>query len=120
MSEGNVRKSIGAALVADDQGVTRFGLVQYLRDELGVRESYEATRFTDALEIMKNQKVDLAIFDLRIPGMKSTRDLAQVRERWPDVKVVVFSGSQQRTDILGRGRNGLRPNQDGEQQTAEY
>ena len=100
MSAGSPRRPIASALIAEDQGVTRFGLLQFLRDALEVKQAFEAQRFSDALEILERERVELAIFDLRIPGMKSARDLAQVRERWPDVRVVVFSGSSLRADIL--------------------
>ena len=100
MSDAKPLPPITSALVAEDQGITRFGLLQYLRDRLGVRTTLEAQRFSDALEIMEKQPVDLAIFDLGIPGMKGPRDLAQVRERWPAARVVVFSGRAERANIL--------------------
>ncbi len=89
-----------SVLLADDHGVTRFGLLQFLRSKLDVRTICEAQRFGDAIEILEQQKFDLGIFDLGIPGLKSPRELAQVRERWPQMRVVVLSGSDLRSNIL--------------------
>lgn len=93
-------KSVARVLVADDHGVTRFGLVQFLRDKLDAVTTDEAQRFDDALALLRSHTVDLAIFDLDIPGLAGPADLAQVRDAWPAMKVVVLSGSSERVDIL--------------------
>ena len=100
MTEGKTRKRIASALVADDDGATRLGLLQFLREKLDIRNTFEVHRFTDALETLKTQNIELALFDLGIPGLKSPRELAQIRETWPDVKVVVLSASDLRSNIL--------------------
>lgn len=100
MSDGAARKAIASALVAEDHGVTRFGLSQFLRDRLEVKQVHEAPRFTDALDVLGGERIDLAIFDLGIPGLRGPKDLAQIRERWPNVRVVVFTGNSQRSSIL--------------------
>lgn len=87
-------------LVADDHGVTRFGLVQFLRSKLGATSTHEAGRFEDAINVLEKQRVDLAVFDLGIPGLQSPRDLSRIRDRWPATKLVVLSGSDAREDIL--------------------
>ncbi len=97
---GKSSKSSTRVLVADDHGVTRFGLVQFLRNELDALTTHEAQRFDDALALLQSHTIDLAIFDLSIPGLASPADLAQVRDAWPAMKVVVLSGSAERADIL--------------------
>jgi DNA-binding NarL/FixJ family response regulator len=100
MPDGAAAKPIACALVAEDHGVTRFGLTQFLRDRMNVKQVLEASRFMDATDQLANQPVDLAIFDLDIPGLKSPKELLSVRERWPDVKVVVLTANAQRSSIL--------------------
>lgn len=100
MSERKPNLSVNSVLVADDHGVTRFGLMEFLKSKLHVRSAFEAQRFGDALQILKNQKVDLAIFDLGIPGLRSAKDLGQIREQWPNMRLVVLSGSELRSNIL--------------------
>lgn len=100
MTQRKSSRSAARVLVADDHGVTRFGLVQFLRNKLDALATYEAQRFDDALALLKSHTVDLAIFDLSIPGLSSPADLAQVRDTWPAMKVVVLSASHERGDIL--------------------
>lgn len=100
MTQKKPTRSVARVLVADDHGVTRFGLVQFLRNKLNARTTHEAQRFDDALTLLQSHTVDLAIFDLGIPGLVSPADLAQVRDAWPAMKVVVLSGSSERGDIL--------------------
>jgi len=98
--EGKLAQTVGAALVAEDHGVTRFGLLQFLRDRLGVGQTYEAQRFSEALDMLSRHPIDLAVIDLVIPGLESPRDLAQIRKRFPGVRVVVLTGSSLRSNIL--------------------
>lgn len=94
------RTTIRTALIADDHPVTRFGMLQFLRNALGVANRFEAEEFNAALDLLGRQAVDLAIFDLDMPGIDSPRALAQVRRQWPATRVVVLSGSERRADIL--------------------
>ena len=100
MSQKTAARCIAEVLVADDHAVTRFGLVGFLKEKLGAGRTHEAARYGDALQILHNQPVDLAIFDLGIPGLTSAAQLAEVRESWPGTKVVVLSGSDSPEDIL--------------------
>jgi DNA-binding NarL/FixJ family response regulator len=100
MAQRKPARSAASVLVADDHAVTRFGLMQFLRDKLDASSAYEAQRFDEALDVLRAHTVDLAIFDLGIPGLSSPADLSQVRDNWPAMKVVVLSGSDARGDIL--------------------
>jgi DNA-binding NarL/FixJ family response regulator len=100
MSAKKDSKQITSVLVADDHAVTRFGLSQFLRATLGATGVHEVQTFGEALRFMESQKVDLAIFDLGIPGLGAPRLLTSIRDRWPSTKVVVLSGSSSRNNIL--------------------
>ena len=90
----------GTVLVADDHEVLRFGLLQLLRNDLGVGAALQASNFEEALGHIADVDLVLAIFDLGMPGLNSPSDLAEVRRRRPDVRVVVLSASEDRADIL--------------------
>lgn len=100
MADGKHAGRIEAILIADDHEVFRFGLASLLRHSLGVGSIVEAERFEDALARLEDARVGLAIFDLGMPGLAGAKDLAEVRMRRPDVKVVVLSASDAREDIL--------------------
>lgn len=100
MARQKLKQIEGSVLVADDHAVLRYGLIQLLRNDLGIATAYEAGNFQEALALVAETDLVLAIFDLGMPGLTSPRDLAEVRRLRPDVRVVVLSGSEDRMDIL--------------------
>ena len=91
----------GPVLVADDHEVVRYGLIQLLRKDLGVSTTLQTGDFQEALALVSQHDLSMAIFDLGgMPGLTSPRDLAEVRRRRPSTRVVVLSGSDNRSDIL--------------------
>lgn len=92
--------SPGAVLIADDHEVTRFGLSQLVRDQLGASRVLEAARFETAVELLDEGDLELAIVDLGMPGLSGPQELTEVRQARPDVKLVVLSASTMREDIL--------------------
>jgi DNA-binding NarL/FixJ family response regulator len=91
---------LGAVLVVEDFPVVREGLAKFLKDRMGARTVSEAAGFGDAMIELEKQSFNLAILDLGIPGLTGPRELAQLRRRWPRMKLVVLSGSTSRADIL--------------------
>jgi DNA-binding NarL/FixJ family response regulator len=90
----------GSVLVADDHAVSRIGLMQLLQCRLNVTRFLEAERFEQAMDLLKERDLTLAIIDLFMPGLAGPRQIARVRALRPDVRVVVLSGSDDRQDIL--------------------
>ncbi|HEY7548619.1 MAG TPA: response regulator transcription factor [Hyphomicrobiaceae bacterium] len=94
------REFRGSVLVADDHAVSRIGLMQLLQCRLNVTRFLEAERFEQAMDLLKERDLTLAIIDLLMPGLAGPRQIARVRALRPDVRVVVLSGSDARQDIL--------------------
>jgi DNA-binding NarL/FixJ family response regulator len=90
----------GSVLVADDHEVFRVGLIQLLKQGLGVTNVLQADTFDRALDLLDDTDLAMAIFDLGMPGLSGPQDFASVRDRRPDIRVVVLSASDQRSDIL--------------------
>lgn len=98
----------GKALVADDHGLYRTGLSFLLRDQLGFSEIVEVSGFDEALDqLALIRGVDLALFDLSMPGMGGPDSLVIVRETYPALRVAVVSASEERTDVLATVAAGL-------------
>lgn len=88
------------ALTADDDPFVRLALKSVL-DEIGFSEVIETGSLDEALEqLTQRGDVDLALFDLAMPGMKSPGSLRTVREFFETTRVVVVSSSTRREDIL--------------------
>ena len=100
MNRTRKTQPIPSALVTEDHPLSRSGLVAFLKERCGVQKVHEADRFRAALDLLEEQEVTVAFFDLGIPGLESPKDLAQVRRRWPKIKLIVLSGSSRRGDIL--------------------
>ena len=90
----------GTVLIADDHALYRIGLVQLLLKDLKANKIFEATSFTESIELLKHKDVTLVILDLGMTGMSSPKDIARMRLLRPDVLVVVLSASDHREDIL--------------------
>lgn len=62
----------------------------------GVRECrYQAAGVStgeDALVAMKDAPADIAILDLNLPGMDGLQCFEKLRNRWPDLAVIVLTG----------------------------
>lgn len=101
------------ALIADDHGLYRTGLSLLLRDRLGVTDLIEVSGFDDALDrLADTEDVRLALFDLSMPGMGGPESLSVVKETYPEMRVAVVSGSEERDNVLKAisiGLNGYVP-----------
>ena len=89
------------ALIADDHSLYRTGLSFLLKDRLGAAEVIEVSGFDDALDrLAAHSDIRLALFDLSMPGMGGPESLRVVKETYPDVRVAVVSGSEDRDLVL--------------------
>ncbi len=102
-----------SALIADDHGLYRVGLRMLLEDRLGVTEVIEVGGFDEALDrLADTPSIKLALFDLSMPGMGGPASLAVVRTSYPELRVAVISGLEDRANIdatLAHGLHGFVP-----------
>jgi DNA-binding NarL/FixJ family response regulator len=100
------------ALIVDDDEFFRMALRTVVTGTLGFSEVLEAENFDQATALLSEKKVDLAVFDLMMPGMTGPGILKGVRNRFPDLCLVVATVSNRREDILlalQAGVNGYIP-----------
>lgn len=90
------------ALVADDDEYFRMAVVTILQDEFGFNQVLEASNLDQAKQLMDVYKqIDLALFDLSMPGMFGASSLQGLRLEHPQVrKMAVVSASRNRNDVL--------------------
>lgn len=103
----------GTVLVADDHGLYRSGFGFLLRDRMGFRTVIEAATFDAALDrLAETPNVELALFDLAMPGITGPEGLGVVKETYPGIRVAIVSGSEVRNDVVkavSMGLNGYVP-----------
>lgn len=78
-------------LVVDDEESIRRNLWAYLGDE-GF-EVLTVANGEEGLEILKNRIPDLAIVDIRLPGMDGNAFMLEAHRLLPCMKFLVFTGS---------------------------
>ena len=118
LEKTNVEKAMPApqrntVLVADDHGLYRSGFSFLLRDRMGFRSVIEASSFDAALDrLAETPNVELALFDLAMPGISGPEGLRVVKEAYPSIRVAIVSGSEERNDVVkavAMGLNGYVP-----------
>ncbi|MBI5481792.1 MAG: response regulator [Deltaproteobacteria bacterium] len=77
-------------LLVDDEPNVRSSLRRSLRGE--GYDFVEASNPEEAIEILKQRKVDVVISDLTMPGMGGLEFIKIVRFRWPDCVRLILTG----------------------------
>jgi DNA-binding NarL/FixJ family response regulator len=93
-------KLTGGVLLADDHPAMRKGLALTLSQEFGASKFVYAGTFDEAMAGLDAPDLQLAIFDLGMPGLAGPHALIAVRQKRPDVRLVVYTGSSARDDML--------------------
>jgi two-component system nitrate/nitrite response regulator NarL len=97
-------------LVADDHPLVVDALALYLKEIDPDVEVLGAGSVASALERLEENSVDLILLNFGMPGMNGLEGLRQVHEAYPDVPLVMITGSARPQDMLGaldRGAAGV-------------
>ncbi len=78
-------------LVADDHPLIVAGVRTVLEQDSSFTVVGEAHSGSDVLPLVGRLDPDLVLLDMRLPGMDGLGCLTRIRERHPDVKVVILS-----------------------------
>jgi DNA-binding NtrC family response regulator len=93
MTTGEVKameKERARVLVVDDEEVVR---QSYERSLSGVSCNVRtALSGQDAIRVMEENPCDVALVDIRMPGMNGIELLREIKDRWPECEVVVITG----------------------------
>jgi DNA-binding NarL/FixJ family response regulator len=79
-------------LIADDHALVRGGLALVVAMASPGCKVLEANSYSQVVEILSNEpNIDLMMLDLMMPGMDVNSSLSSIRQRWPDVPIIVVS-----------------------------
>ncbi|MDP6422783.1 MAG: response regulator transcription factor [SAR202 cluster bacterium] len=96
-------------VVADDHDLFRRGLTEVLEEEQDVLVVGQAQDGREASEQVESVQPDVVMMDLNMPGQGGIEATAYITQRWPDVKVLVLTVSEEPADLfraLGVGARG--------------
>jgi len=78
-------------LMVDDHAIVREGLKRVLDPTIHHWEVIEASSGLQALDILRQQRVNLVIADLSMPGMTGLELIVRIRALYPAVAILVLS-----------------------------
>src|ERR1700758_861856 len=78
-------------LLVDDHTLVRSGVAHLIRACVPDSEVVEAGSADEAVSLLQNEKLDVALVDIRLPGRDGLQLLEEVRRSWPDVPVIMLT-----------------------------
>ena len=78
-------------VVADDHGVVREGIHHVLSGEAGFEIVGEAANSADAMVLVESLRPDVAVLDISMAGGSGLKLAARIRERLPEIRVLMLS-----------------------------
>lgn len=102
-------------LIADDHSIVRDGLSAVIDREPDMTIVAKAASWPEAVEQACQSKPEIAVLDLHMPGMEPAEGIATLREKCPDVQIVVFSAfgtDEDVHDVVRAGARGYVPKGD--------
>ncbi len=95
-------------LIADDHDVVRDGLRLILESEDDFEVVGEAANGTEAVRLCSEANPQVVLMDLRMPGMDGLTAIKHIRQRQPDVNVVILTTYNEDALMLEGLRSGAR------------
>jgi two-component system nitrate/nitrite response regulator NarL len=93
-------------LLVDDHPLLRKGVSQLLELEEDIEVIGEASSGKDAIVLALEHKPDLILLDLSMKGMDGIETLGALRDAGVDSRIVVFTVSDDRTDVVSALKSG--------------
>ncbi|MBO6257545.1 response regulator transcription factor [bacterium] len=87
-------------LIVEDHELTRFGLKTTFEDVDYIGVIYEASSGEDAVEIFKNNKIDLVIMDLGLPQMNGIEATQAIHAINNDTKIIILTSHGDEKEVL--------------------
>ena len=87
-------------LLIEDHAFTRDGLRATLNLEHDLRVVAEARSGEEALEILAQRPLDLAVIDIGLPGMDGIATAREIKARWPDTRMVLLTAHDLREEVF--------------------
>jgi|TARA_B100000315_G_scaffold47101_1_gene41895 DNA-binding NarL/FixJ family response regulator len=97
-------------LLVDDHAIVRDGLKRIIDDSFGMKVLDEARNGIEALEKLHNNRFDLVLLDISLPGRNGLEILKEIKSFYPKLPVLIltmYSEEQYATRLLKAGASGF-------------
>jgi DNA-binding NarL/FixJ family response regulator len=88
-------------LLADDHPLMIAGLRRMLDEQEGIEVVGQASSATELLALAQRRRPDVILSDLRMPGVEGFELIEELRESYPQIKIVILSASNDRASVDG-------------------
>jgi DNA-binding NarL/FixJ family response regulator len=88
-------------VIADDQALFREGLRTLLSIHPDIDVVGEAAIGDEAVALVEELRPNVVLMDLRMPGLDGIQATAHIRERWPEIPVLVLTTFDDDSNLFG-------------------
>jgi len=92
--------------IVDDHQIVRTGFRELLSEDSSISIGFEAASGDEALEKLRTSSCDVLLLDISLPGKSGVDVLRTVRQRYPEMKVLILSGFPEESYALAMIKNG--------------
>ena len=78
-------------LVVDDHPLIRSGIAALIDADAGMRVVAQAVNGREAVDLHRVHSPDVTLMDLQMPVLDGTSAIVQIRQDWPDARIVVLT-----------------------------
>ena len=93
-------------LIVDDQELFRESLKVVLSVSDNIRVTDAVSGVAQALKSAEQERPDVVLMDMRMPGMDGVEGTRLFKKRWPDIKIIVLTTFDDDDYIFGALKNG--------------
>ena len=86
-------------LIADDHPLIIAGIRRTIDHVDDMEVVGEARTGSEIMQLIERRMPDLVLMDLKMPGSSGIETVQRIRQRWPEIKIVVLSASDDRATI---------------------
>jgi CheY-like chemotaxis protein len=87
----NMLKDLKKVLIVDDEETLTWSMAKSLSKDKDKYEVVIANNGKEALTLLKNNKIDLVISDIRMPDINGLDLLVKIKKDYPDTKVIIMT-----------------------------
>ncbi len=92
--------------IVDDHQIVRTGFRELLSEDSLISIVFEAANGDEALEKLRTLQCGVLLLDISLPGKSGVDVLRAVRQRHPEIKVLILSGFPEESYALAMIKNG--------------